>query len=99
MLDPKLIDDLAQRLHSAVPDSVRTLQQDVDRNVRAAVQAALGRLDLVPREEFEVQSKVLARTRAQLDAMTRRVEALEEQLLGKRPAAAKSGNDSDMNGG
>jgi len=61
MLDPKFFDDLAQRLHAALPESARVLQQDVDRNVRAAVQAALNRLDLVTREEFEVQAKVLAR--------------------------------------
>ncbi len=96
MLDPKFFDDLAQRLHSSLPDSARILQQDVDRNLRASVQAALNRLDLVTREEFEIQSKVLARTRAQLDALNQRVAALEAQLLGNRPAANP---DQDMDGG
>lgn len=100
MLDPKFFDDLAQRLYAAVPDGVRTLQQDVDRNLRAAIQSALGRLDLVTREEFEVQSKVLARTRAQLDAMTQRVAQLEAQVLGTRPATNAPANaDQDMDGG
>lgn len=96
MFDPKFIDDLSHRLQTALPEGVRVLQQDVDRNLRAAVQAALGKLDLVTREEFDVQAKVLARTRAQLDAMTHRVAELEAQVLGTRPVAD---DDQDMDGG
>lgn len=104
MIDPKFLDDLAQRLNNSVPDGVRALQQDVDRNLRAGVQAALNRLDLVTREEFEVQAKVLARTRAKLEAMTARVAALEAQLLGKKTAptptaSARAAGDQDMDGG
>lgn len=98
MFDPKFIDDLSQRLHAAVPEGMRTLRQDVDRNLRAAVQSALGRLDLVTREEFEVQAKVLARTRAQLDALQRRVAVLEAQVLGERPTSSAD-QDQDMDGG
>ena len=98
MFDPKFIDDLSQRLHAALPEGVRVLQQDVDRNLRAAVQAALNRLDLVTREEFEVQAKVLARTRAQVDALNQRVARLEAQLLGKTPPS-EYGDEQDMNGG
>jgi len=96
MFDPKFIDDLSHRLHASLPEGVRALQQDVDRNLRAAVQAALGKLDVVTREEFDVQAKVLARTRAQLDAMTRRVAELEARVLGTAPTA---GDDQDMDGG
>ena len=102
MLDPKFFDDLSQRLHNALPESARVLQQDVDRNLRVGVQAALNRLDLVTREEFEVQAKVLARTRAQLDALSLRVAALEAQVLGVRPAANANQDvdvDQDMDGG
>lgn len=95
MLDPKFLDDLAQRLHTALPESARVLQQDVDRNLRAAIQAALNRLDLVTREEFAVQTKVLARTRAQLDALSQRVARLEARLLGDTSLT----DDQDMNGG
>lgn len=101
MFDPKLIDDLSQRLQAAVPEGLRTLQQDVDRNVRAAVQAALSRLDLVTREEFDIQTKVLARTRAQVDALARRVAELEAQVLGKPRAAQRNvaTDEQDMDGG
>jgi BMFP domain-containing protein YqiC len=54
--------------------------RDIEKNVRALVSAALGRLDLVPREEFDVQAKVLARTREQLAALEARVAELERQL-------------------
>lgn len=103
MIDPKFFDDIAQRLNNLIPEGLRVLQQDLDRNARAAVQATLNRLDLVTREEFEVQAKVLARTRAKLDAMTQQVAALEEQVLGKKTAAGpsydKSADDQDMDGG
>lgn len=100
MFDPKFIDDLSQRLHASLPEGMRVLQQDLDRNLRAAVQAALGRLDLVTREEFEVQAKVLARTRAQVDALGRRVAELEAQVLGKPSGAqAEAPDDQDMDGG
>lgn len=102
MLDPKFFDDLAQRLNAAVPEGMRALQQDVDRNVRAAVQAALSRLDLVTREEFEIQSKVLARTRAKVDALSARVAELEARVLGETPRPTPSSttaDDLDMDGG
>jgi BMFP domain-containing protein YqiC len=96
MLDPKFLDDLAQRLHATLPEGARVLQQDVDRNLRAAVQAALNRLDLVTREEFDVQAKVLARTRALVDTLNQRVAVLEAQVLATHPA---DDADQDMNGG
>ena len=98
MFEPKFFDDLSARLQAAVPEGMRSLQQDVDRNVRAAVQSALSRLDLVTREDFEVQTKVLARTRAQLEALNIRVAQLEAQVLGKRRDAATPG-EQDMDGG
>jgi ubiquinone biosynthesis accessory factor UbiK len=99
MLDPKFFDDLAVRLQAAVPQGMRALQQDVDRNLRAAVQAALNRLDLVTREEFDVQSKVLARTRAQVEALSNRIAQLEARVLGKQQAGDAAPGDQDMDGG
>jgi BMFP domain-containing protein YqiC len=58
--------------------------QDVERNVRALVGSALGRLELVPREEFDVQAKVLARARERLAALEARVAELERQLTAAR---------------
>lgn len=108
MFDPKFFDEMAQRLNASVPEGLRNLQRDVDRNLRASVQAALKRMDLVTREEFEVQAKLLARTRAKLDAMAQRVEQLEAQLLNKKqpdstpPKSAppkSTPDEQDMDGG
>ena len=77
MVDPKIIDDLARRLADSVPDSLRALQMDLDQNFKAALQAGLGKLDLVTRAEFDVQQGVLRRTRERLEALEARLAALE----------------------
>lgn len=83
MLDPKIIEDLSQRLSSAVPEGARVLKQDLDRNFRAVLNSAFTRLDLVTREELEVQENLLARTREMLDALATRVDELERRLQDK----------------
>ncbi|MCC5812947.1 MAG: accessory factor UbiK family protein [Ectothiorhodospiraceae bacterium] len=80
MLDPKSLDELARRFSESLPGGVREFQQEVERNMRTALQSTFNRLDLVTREEFDAQTKVLARTRAQLEAMEERVAALEAEL-------------------
>ena len=77
MIDPKLFDDLSKRMADSMPRGFQTLQEDMQRNVRAGLEATLGKLNLVTREEFEVQQAVLARTREKLKALEARVEALE----------------------
>jgi hypothetical protein len=77
MLDPKLFDDLSKRLADGMPKGFQTLQDDMQRNLRAGLESAFGRLNLVTREEFEVQQAVLTRTREKLKALEARVEALE----------------------
>jgi len=82
MLDPKLFDDLSKRLADGMPRGFQTLQDDMQRNLRSGLEAALGKLNLVTREEFEVQQAVLARTREKLKALEARVEALEKAAAG-----------------
>jgi ubiquinone biosynthesis accessory factor UbiK len=82
MLDPKFFDDLARRLSNALPAGAKEIQQDVEKNLRAVLQASLSRLDLVTREEFDVQARVLARTREKLDKLEKTVTALERQSNG-----------------
>ncbi len=75
--DPKLLDDLARRLAEGLPKGIQMLQADLERNLRAGLEAALKRLDLVTREELEVQAAVLARTRAKLETLQQRIADLE----------------------
>ena len=80
MFDPKSIDDIANRLANAVPPGLSSLKEDMEKNFHAVLQSALGKLDLVTREEFEVQKAVLAKTRSKLEALEKRVEEIEQQL-------------------
>ena len=77
MINPKVIDDLARRLSNAVPTGMREAQQDVEKNFRAVLQNTLAKLDLVTREEFDVQTRVLARTREKLEALEKTMAELE----------------------
>jgi BMFP domain-containing protein YqiC len=79
------IDDIARRLLDSVPPSVRALQADLEANFRAVLRSNLGKLDLVARDEFEAQARLLARTRAKLEALEARLAALEK---GEPPPAA-----------
>lgn len=91
MIDPKAFDDLAKRFTEALPPSFRQLQADVEKNVHAALQATFSKLDLVTREEFEVQQGVLARTRSKLEELEKQVAEMEKQVLGtkRRKSAEK----------
>ena len=77
MLDPKLFDDLSRSVAGKLPRGVQALQDDLQRNLRSALESSLGRLNLVTREEFELQQAVLLRTRERLKALEARVAALE----------------------
>jgi BMFP domain-containing protein YqiC len=79
MLDPKQLDDLVRRVAVSLPKGAQTLRDDLTRHLRASLEAGLSRLDLVSREEFEVQSAVLARTREKLDRLEARLAELEAQ--------------------
>jgi BMFP domain-containing protein YqiC len=76
--DPRLIDDLARRLAGAVPESVMALRRDLEQNFKGVLQSQLAQLDLVTREEFDVQATVLKRTREKLAALEQRLTALEK---------------------
>ncbi|MDJ0926088.1 MAG: accessory factor UbiK family protein [Gammaproteobacteria bacterium] len=87
-MDKNLINDLAQKLAASVPAGVAATQADLEQNFSALLQSGLDRLDLVTREEFDVQRKVLARTREKL-------AALEEQLASLEAGHATAADNSD----
>jgi BMFP domain-containing protein YqiC len=62
------IDEIARRLLESVPPALRSMQQDLETNFRAVLRSSLGKLDLVTRDEFDTQTKVLERTRSKLEA-------------------------------
>ena len=78
-MDPRIIDDLARKLSDAVPQGLRSRERDVRENFKGILQAGLARLDLVTREEFDVQTAVLRRTREKLEALEKQIAELEEK--------------------
>jgi ubiquinone biosynthesis accessory factor UbiK len=84
-MDAFRIDELARRLLERVPPAVRTLQADLESNFRAVLRERLSKLDLVSRDEFDAQARVLERTRAQLEALEARLAELESTSGGRAP--------------
>ncbi|MDH3451148.1 MAG: accessory factor UbiK family protein [Gammaproteobacteria bacterium] len=79
MFDPRFIDEFAERMMGLLPPGAAELKEDLQKNLRATLQTMFARMDLVTREEFEVQAAVLRRAREQLEALEKRVNALEEK--------------------
>jgi ubiquinone biosynthesis accessory factor UbiK len=77
MIDLKAIDDLARRLNDLVPPGLKDARADLEQNFKATLQAGLAKLDLVTREEFDVQRAVLLRTREKVEELERVVAAME----------------------
>jgi BMFP domain-containing protein YqiC len=90
MIDPKILDDLSKRVAETIPAGFRQLQADLEKNFHAFLQAAFAKMDLVTRQEFDVQQGVLARTRAKLEALEKQVAELEATMLSRQPTAQKT---------
>jgi hypothetical protein len=82
MIDPKNIEQVLSSLRQAIPGG---LAGDVERHVRASLEALFARLDLVTREELAVQEAVLLRTRERLEQLEKLVAALEQRLAARGP--------------
>ena len=76
--DPKSLDELARKLAEAVPPGLAALRDDLERNFKAVLQAGLAKLDLVTRQEFDIQAAVLRRSRERLEELEQRIAALEK---------------------
>jgi hypothetical protein len=79
-LNSSSLDELARRLAESVPESVRAFGRDLEGNFKAVLQAQLSKLDLVSRQEFDVQAAILERTQAKLTAMESRLKDLEAKF-------------------
>jgi BMFP domain-containing protein YqiC len=77
------LDELARQLAEAVPQNLKVLGQDLERNFKTLLQSGIERMELVSREEFDVQRAVLERTRAKLEAMEARLADLEKALASR----------------
>jgi BMFP domain-containing protein YqiC len=73
------IENLARKLAESLPEGLRSVGKEVENNFRSVLRTSLSKLDLVTREEFEVQEAVLARTREKLEALEARLAAFENR--------------------
>jgi BMFP domain-containing protein YqiC len=80
MIDPKILNDLAQKISNLLPADFAVLKQDLEKNIRALLQGTFQKLDLVTREEFDVQTALLARTREKLEALEKRLQEWEKNI-------------------
>jgi BMFP domain-containing protein YqiC len=74
------LDELARRRAESVPESVKAFGRDLEGNFKAVLQAQLAKLDLVTRQDFDVQSAILQRTQVKLADLEARVKELETKL-------------------
>ncbi len=79
MFDPKSLDELARKLAEAVPPGLAALRNDLEQNFKAVLQSGLAKLDLVTRQEFDIQATVLRRSRERLEELEKRIAALEKK--------------------
>ena len=80
MLEPKTLEDIGNKLNALLANSPA---KDFEKNAKALMSGVLAKLDLVTREEFDIQSQVLARTREKLKDLEARVDALEKARAGQ----------------
>ena len=84
MINRKDINDTVKGILDSMPEGVKNLGKDVEENVKSAVTAGFQKMDLVTREEFDAQTKVLARTREKLEALMKKVDELEASKIAKK---------------
>ena len=84
------IDKLAKTLAETLPQGLRSVRDDLEKNFRSVLQSGLGKLDLVTREEFEVQQAVLARSREKLDELEARLKKMESGPATKKTRKKKT---------
>lgn len=84
MFKPEKFDEVVQQFTRLLPEDMQQAKTDIQKNMKAALSATLARMDLVTREEFEVQTALLARTRALLEEMEAKLGKLEAELEKKK---------------
>jgi len=77
--DPRSLDELARKLADSVPPGLTALRNDLEQNFKAVLQSGLAKLDLVTRQEFDIQAGVLRRSRERLEQFEQRIAALEQR--------------------
>ena len=80
MINAKKIEDIAKQITDSIPSSVKNVANDFENKAKQIMQSKFAQLDVVSREEFDVQTQVLIKTRAKLDEMSAKIAELEAKL-------------------
>ncbi len=80
MFDPKTIQDMTKKFVDSLPPHLKTLNKDIEAQLKPFLQQCFNKMNLVTREEFDIQTQVLAKTRAKLEAMEETLNELEKRL-------------------
>ena len=83
MIDPKILNDISSKVGDTLPKGLQALQNDLQHNLHSGMETMLGKLNLVTREEFDIQQAVLMRTRAKIETLEKQVSELEKMLKNK----------------
>lgn len=78
MFDPRCINDIVNRLLDSIPPGVKNLPKDLEKNFKSVLQQSFNKMNLVTREEFDAQVKVLERTRAKLEVLEQKLNEFEK---------------------
>ncbi|MDQ7049975.1 MAG: accessory factor UbiK family protein [Enterobacterales bacterium] len=78
MLDSSKIEELADKFSQSIPAGAKNFQQDIEKNFKQVLQSLVTKMDLVTREEFDVQTKVLQRTREKIDQLEKQMAQMEQ---------------------
>ncbi|MDH5425872.1 MAG: accessory factor UbiK family protein [Gammaproteobacteria bacterium] len=79
MIDPNVLDQLTKRLSDSIPDSFKLLQHDLEKNIKASIQSVFRDMDLVTRDEFDIQAALLSRTAEKLKQLEQKLTDLENK--------------------
>jgi ubiquinone biosynthesis accessory factor UbiK len=84
MKKPDFLHELNKKLCDALPSSLQAMKKDIEKNFHSVLQNTFNKLDLVTREEFDAQTKVLARTRKKIETLEAEVNRLEKEIKDKK---------------
>lgn len=84
MMNSNFFDDLSKKLADAVPQNVKAARADLEKHFRQIVQSMFSKMDLITREEFDIQVHILSKTRAKLEKLEEKIKSLEEKKAHKK---------------
>ncbi len=80
MINKEHFEEFIQQASKMIPDDLSRFKKDIETNLRTTLSASLSKMELVNREEFDIQTALLQRTRAKLDSLQKKLSELENQL-------------------